>query len=318
MLLEEELAKQKEELGDLEHDRSIELQKDALDTEYDEYEKYIDSKITALEQYLKETGTLTRDAIALLSSRSGEFYQSLLEWNRQFGSGVDQDIVGAWQRAFNAMEAYRLAAEQVGAGGTGARTPTVAPRLPTDQGDLTGKRIKLDDPYSDVVRVYTSSDASSGTSMAEGRYYTIKDYDEGAVAPYKISGLGADGNLVEGWIKSRNALFSMFHSGLDAGPVGGLKTPYGEQFAKLLKGEFVVNEGQMKDYITRIFPKSVEAVASSGGGINIGNLMEFHVSGNADESIIPDIERIANRAVEKLVEITRKRGNFRNANSYSI
>jgi len=108
--LEADLDKAKKELGETQHDRSIELQKDALDKDYEAFKENIDSKIQVIEEYLKQTGTITQEAMALLESRSDAFYQSLLNWNRMYGTGIDSDITNAWFRASNAMDQYSIEA----------------------------------------------------------------------------------------------------------------------------------------------------------------------------------------------------------------
>jgi len=106
LLLEEDLAEKKRNLNDTEYDRSVEVQKDALEEEYDRYEENINRKLEAIEAYLDQSGTIARDAIAMIESRSDAFYQSLLQWNRIYGSGIDADITGAWSRAFMAVANY--------------------------------------------------------------------------------------------------------------------------------------------------------------------------------------------------------------------
>jgi TP901 family phage tail tape measure protein len=320
--LEAQLAEEKDELNEMEYDHSIEQQQDALDKEYDQYEEYIDQKIDALEAYLDQTGLITQEAIQLLSNRTDAFYQSLIEWNRQFGSGVDQDVVGAWQRAFNAVIAYQIAAQQVG---LIPGLPSPSPTTPGDQGDLTGERIKINSPTGSMVPLYSAPNATSLQSyLEEGRYFKIKEYKAGASAPYHITGqyYDAEGKAVDvdAWIKSRNVLFETYHEGLEKGAVGGVSDKYGEIFAKLLKGEFVINPQQIKDYVTKIFPKSVNAVVKEGaaGGTTIENFMPINVAGNLDQTVLPKIQEITKMAVRELNASIRKRGNFRNANTYSV
>jgi hypothetical protein len=316
--LEQELEEAKKDLAETEHDRSIELQKDALDKEYEKYEKTINKKIKKLEQYLEETGTITQDAIALLSSRSDAFYQSLIEWNRQFGSGVDEDIVGAWQRAFNAMVAYAQAAQQLGVGGD-INLPS--PISPGDQGDLTGETIQLDNPTGTDVNVYSDPNASTASdNIKKGRHYNVRDYKAGAKNPYKIR-IDTDDGQQDVWVKSKNVLFETYHEGLEKGAVGGTANQYGEVFAKLLKGEYVINPNQIKSYVTDIFPRTISAVVKGNdatSGIQIDTFMKIDVAGNLDKTVIPDLEKLSENAIKKVNTLIKKRGIFRNANNYSL
>lgn len=304
--LEEQLAEEKDKLGELEHDRSIELQKDALDTEYENYKESMDARIAVLEKYLSQSGQITQDAISMLSTKSDAFYQSLINWNRQFGTGVDTDVVGAWNRAFVAASTYAAAVANIGLG----PNPGI-PRMTTpsygDQGDLTGKRIQID---SDGAKGYFTSDArEEKKDISANRYYVIKEYDANKDAPYKIAEGGE-----EYWIKSRDLIFSTFHKGLDSGWVGDLKS--NEEFAKLLKGELVIDPPQMNEFMDNILPKTIESASS---GFQIGKLLEVNVNGGVlDHSVLPEINRMVDAAIGKLNKMVQKKGNMRNANSYSI
>ena len=108
--LEDEKAKKITEIDQFQADRSVEIQKDALDEEYDRYEKQLSKKISALDDYLKREGVIRAEAIALLESRNQSFYNQLLEWNRQYGTGIDNDITAKWNGATQAANNYGAAA----------------------------------------------------------------------------------------------------------------------------------------------------------------------------------------------------------------
>jgi len=104
--LEEQLFEEKRDLEDEEYDHSVDKQKSALDEEYDRFKHIIDKKLDVIQAYLQQSGTIAMQAITMIENRSDTFYQSLLEWNRIYGSGIDNDIVGAWNRAFMAASQY--------------------------------------------------------------------------------------------------------------------------------------------------------------------------------------------------------------------
>lgn len=91
-------------------ERNLKAQQDALDADYKKFEQSINDKIKVIDNYLKETGTMTRDAMKMMEQRSAEFYNSLIEWNRKFGDSVDENIIAKLQEAFN----IRLALGQGG------------------------------------------------------------------------------------------------------------------------------------------------------------------------------------------------------------
>lgn len=93
-----------------------------------------------------------------------------------------------------------------------------------------------------------------------------------------------------------------------------------EEFAKLLKGEYVATEGQMGNFMKNILPKiagypSVKNI-SSGGNISLS--MPINVAGSLDEKVIPSIEKIAERVVRQINDSMKSRGYIRSTNTTSI
>ena len=113
--LEDEKAKKITEIDQFQADRGVEIQKDALDEEYDRYEEQLSKKIDALDDYLKREGAIRAEAISLLESRNQTFYNNLMAWNRQYGSGIDSDITAKWNNATAAANNYRNVAAAAGA-----------------------------------------------------------------------------------------------------------------------------------------------------------------------------------------------------------
>jgi TP901 family phage tail tape measure protein len=101
------LAEQQKDLSETQEDESVKNQKDALDEEYKNYEEYINSLIGPLEEYLSEPGRIVADAMARIQNGGDSLYNSLISWNRIYGSGIDSDVVAAWNRATAAAAAYQ-------------------------------------------------------------------------------------------------------------------------------------------------------------------------------------------------------------------
>ena len=89
---------------------NIDKQTKALDAQLVTFKKNIDTKIKALDDYLKQTGVLESDAIKLLNNHTDAFYQSLMQWNQKFGSGVD-DLIEKWRLAISTIRQAEAAAE---------------------------------------------------------------------------------------------------------------------------------------------------------------------------------------------------------------
>ena len=125
--LQEELNEELEDLAETQRDHSYEMQKEALDEEYEAYEEIINqqkeaidaqkaaleiqiellqTQIDLIDEYLSKPGLISQDALDILESEAPELYQSLIEWNEEYGSGIDEDVTRAWNEAYEALERY--------------------------------------------------------------------------------------------------------------------------------------------------------------------------------------------------------------------
>lgn len=104
----------------------------------------------------------------------------------------------------------------------------------------------------------------------------------------------------------------MHHDGVDSGFVGGLKS--NESFARLLKGELIVNEKQMNGFMSTTLPSLIKN--GNGGGVSIN--MPLNISGNVNADTLPDIQKMMDKVVATLNNSLKNRGYIRNTNLVSI
>jgi TP901 family phage tail tape measure protein len=236
--LQDQLAEAQKKLADFQFKNGIEDQKDALDKDYDKYKEEIDAKIAIIDAYLDRPGQIAIDALTMIKEKGTSLYDQLIEWNRQYGSGLDEEVVQPWEEAYEIIKKFK--------------------------GDLHEIATKY--------KVTVSADTEE------------------------------------------------HHSGVYSGPVGGkyaLKS--NEEFAKLLKGEVVYRPEQIDNFMNKTLPKIANPdYESSGGGLNVaGNLFEMVIQGNLDKTVLPDVQSIVNKAVEKLNSAMHNQGYLRNARSFS-
>lgn len=237
--LQEELISKQKDLEDEQYDYSIDKQKQALDDEYDAFKENIESRIQDIEEYLSNTGQIEQEAINLLKSNSGAFYQQLLEWNKQFGTSIQANVINGW--------------------------------------------IGAEKSYLNYVTTVASHPVSIPTREDSHNY----EYDVDALTP-------------------------SHHSG---GFAGGLAS--NEEFAKLIKGEYISTESDMKNFMSNVLPKTVMS-ASDGMGGNITIDMPINVAGNLDKTVLPDIKKIVDKSISELVKTMNNRGYIRNVSNYSV
>lgn len=111
--LAEELADAQKDLEQTQRDRSYDLQEEALDQEYELYKENIDAQIaiieeavSAIDEYLDKTGQIAQDALDRIGEQAPDLYQSLIDWNAEYGSGIRADVVEAWNEAYDALLKY--------------------------------------------------------------------------------------------------------------------------------------------------------------------------------------------------------------------
>ena len=105
-------------------DDSIEAEINALQDQKDRMQDYYDSQLANLQRnyeadraaaeaqkeriqaQINDEASLRQQAIELIEGRSREFYNRLIEWNRQYGTGIDADVTLKWNNAYAALETF--------------------------------------------------------------------------------------------------------------------------------------------------------------------------------------------------------------------
>ncbi|MEG2915561.1 MAG: hypothetical protein RR839_03880, partial [Oscillospiraceae bacterium] len=122
--LQEQLTDKVTDLEDYQYDNSIQLQENALNEEKERIEEIYKAKLEAIESeykiktdslekqiqdiedYVSIEGNIRTEAMALIEGKSSELYQKLLDWNKQYGTGIDEDIKQQWLNCYSAMDTY--------------------------------------------------------------------------------------------------------------------------------------------------------------------------------------------------------------------
>ena len=104
--LRAELAEKREALEEYENEQSIQRQKEKLEEEYALLEEQNSQKLAKIDEFLNNEGAVRDQAMADIMSRSSQVYQSLLDWNYQYGDGINKTVTDAWKGATAALEEY--------------------------------------------------------------------------------------------------------------------------------------------------------------------------------------------------------------------
>lgn len=317
--LEEELAEAKRDLEDYQHDYSIDQQKDALDREEERFEEYINGQIDEIDRYLDKTGEITAEAIRLINERSEALFNDLIQYNRAYGDSLDKTVLDAWNGAIGKVNeykeacdrAYESASRAASLGGGSSYTPS-SPSSGNSGVGMAAMR-PANSPVVDrtpkyyIYKTGTTKPISGALSLEEAQRVWGYIPDPKNYYWQKFEGITKK-NLVYG--------VKPYHTGLDAGFVGGLKG--NEEFIKALKGEAFITKEQQNRFMNKILPDIVSTGASSLGSMSFGNLLNIEVQGNLDSSVVPRIEDITKDVVKQINQTMFRGGYKRNTSVVPI
>ena len=102
----EELTKAKTDLSKYEYEHSVEVQKNAIDAEVKAEQEKTDKKIEVLQSFLDNQSLIVQASLNEINGMSDSLYNSLIEWNRVYGTGIDLDITQRWNAAKQALLDY--------------------------------------------------------------------------------------------------------------------------------------------------------------------------------------------------------------------
>lgn len=301
--LQAQLAEAQEKVNEQVADHKLELEKAALLAEKKRFDDSIKDKIQVIEDYLKQTGTITQDAMDMIRNHGEELYDQLINWNRVYGDGIDKTVVDAWNKGYNAVLNYENLLANIDSQKSLIDSMVYIKTNITDTWGLATLAVQ---GYIDKLKEVPSTTPGKTTGGVGGGIDDSPPVGsgDGKVTTPDDSGSGSGG---------------LHHSGLESGPVAGVKIKSNEQLALLLKGERVYNEKDSTNFMTKVLPgiAQINNVNQGGsGGLHIENL--FNVQGSIDKDTIPDLKKLANKVIEELNKGNWDRGIKRSVNQYGI
>lgn len=105
--LKDELVDAQKELDEFEKDRALDLALDAIEESYNAQEAQIQAEMDALDAELNNPELMFNKALAAIQTNTGNLYQQMLEFNRKYGTGNDEDVKDKYEEAYKALLEYK-------------------------------------------------------------------------------------------------------------------------------------------------------------------------------------------------------------------
>ena len=174
--LQKDLADAQGELDDFEKQHALDLALDALEDSYNAQEEQLQKQIDALGAELNNPELMFNKALLAIQENTGNLYQQMLEYNRKYGTGNDDDVKDIYEKAYKALLEYKElygkdydGVKLTNATGykpnTGWGTSTVSGTNPSNQNQK---------PSSNSSSSKPSTSQSNAPSLSKGSSITVK------------------------------------------------------------------------------------------------------------------------------------------------
>ena len=292
--LEAELKEAQEELEDFTLEHAIDVLTDQLDNQYKQYENFIETKVSEITDAINGVTA----AIQGNAQSSPEQIKELMEQYKTEHPEVEdaKTTASAKEAAFKAAQDYV-----------------------TSHGMLEGNKNRWgqDANFLPLLRAYLNAggsinDLKGATNTVRGESKeaarkAAQDYiDSHGMLEGDKARWGQDPNflpLLRAYIATGGSINDLvgktrtYHTGGIVGDVSHLSST--EEFAKLLKGEFVSTPAQMKRFMEETLPQIANYSASGSSNEFNAPLIEITCESVTTEAL-PELERVVDEAVREI------------------
>ena len=340
--LREELEEELSDLDETQREHEIELTENRLDEEYELYKQYIENQktllqtqfdlldqeydvlqdtIDAIDEFLSKSGLIGQAALERMAQMGPDLYEELVAWNEVYGSGIEEDIVRAWNEAVRALEEYNnlldviLGKSDFGSGNS---------YIPGDSGNDSSTFGKTNRGFNpEMITGGFRADTGEGFSpemitggfRGNGREGFSPEMITGGFradptdAPEMITGgrkYGFNPEMITGGFRG---------DGDSRSPemiTGGRKYGFNpEMITGGFRADTFLRGDRLSSLLNSLTTNIIGGNISSVGDIVIQNLI--NVEGNLDENVLGDVRVVANEVIKQLNNSLTKRGYTRGA-----
>lgn len=174
--LQKDLADAQGELDDFEKQHALDLALDALEDSYNAQEEQLQKQIDALDAELNNPELMFNKALLAIQENTGNLYQQMLEYNRKYGTGNDDDVKDIYEEAYKALLEYKELYGKDYEGVTLTNATGYKPNTGWDTSTVSGTNPSNQNqkPPSNSSSSKPSTSKSNAPSLSKGSSITVK------------------------------------------------------------------------------------------------------------------------------------------------
>lgn len=338
--LEEQLAEKAKEREDFLYDHEVDVRKDAIDKEVEDFTEGLEVRIKEIEDMLQKEGFIRQQAVDLINSKSEQFYNDLLNYTMEYTTKSRFEFDKLWSDAYAALEKYgngqidvdRTLAYLIGRiadteNQINALDKAVNAAKSTADAFTNGfkegmegvKKVTAEeiDAIKEEISAMNGLAAASANALsaASAANHNLpmtlagaRDFLYSTAAAKKDTQHNAPMSLYE----ARRLMYEKHHTGGIAG--GSALTKNSEVLAKLLKGEVVVTTGQADNFMKNTLPKLAASTSISNQVAPTISIGDINIAGNADASTVEQLKNAQKEIVDNVFKTINSQKNIFNGN----
>ena len=173
--LQKELADAQDELDSFEKQHALDAALDAIEESYNAQEEQLQKQIDALDAELNDPELMFNKALAAIQENTGNLYEQMLEYNRKYGSGNDDDVKDVYEEAYKALLEYRELYGKDYDGVSLSNKTGYTPNTSWDGASVSQPNTPSPPQQPSSPSTTTTSSGNSSPELYEGATVTVKD-----------------------------------------------------------------------------------------------------------------------------------------------
>lgn len=292
--LQEEMAALQKELADRQSEYALDNQLESLDKMQEAYEDQKDEEIKALEQSISSQQKLYDEALKYIEANWSSLKDKLIDWNYEYGSVLESEIVSAWDKAYAAANKYgdyvsalkQLPVDVEAAGSSGANTS-----LGNSFTDFD-----ISSSNNDIVRAIVGrmmSNAEAWHSASGSQRGALEKANEDYKVQLRSLGIEVEKRNGVWYLPDGRKLFDVYGVYHTGGIVGGGSIKENEVLAKLERGEVMISNQNKNTLFSLI--SFMEKLGKSLGTASIQSAVRPLI-----KSAQPDLSSVTNNRSDSI------------------